>query len=82
MSQVVDHVAKALMTACYGDGYWEAQHETQRDAFREQARAALKSIEFATDNMAGYAKHRNPGVTREIAKSVWNCMINEALKGA
>lgn len=35
----------------------------------------------ATDNMAGYAKHRNPGVERELAKGVWHSMVDEAING-
>lgn len=41
---MIDEVAKALMDACYGDGYWQAQHETQRDAFRKQAKVAIAIV--------------------------------------
>ena len=37
-----EKVAKALAEECYGAGYFDAQHETQKRAFRLQAEAAIR----------------------------------------
>lgn len=35
----------------------------------------------ATNNMAGFAKHRNHGVERDLAKGIWRSMVDEAING-
>ena len=35
----------------------------------------------ATNNMANYAKHRNPGVSPDLARGVWCNMVDEATNG-
>jgi len=45
MDAKTEAIAEALMDTCYGKGHWRNQHETQRDAFRRQAAAAIAACE-------------------------------------
>lgn len=42
--ELCEKVAKALAEECYGAGYYDAQHETQKRAFRLQADAAIRVV--------------------------------------
>ena len=57
------------------DAYWYATEVIEKLT----AAGYVIVPKVATENMAGFAKHRNPGIERELAKSVWCSMVDEAL---
>lgn len=67
------------MARCMAGVAWNDLDDENRRFWLQRARAGLSAIRYADDGMAAYAKHRNPDVSLSLAKSVWLCMVDEAL---
>lgn len=82
MSEIVERVARAILSKRFGGGAeWDRESEVFRDACRIQARAAISAMREPTIAQIGAVMKAEGGFSNPATvRSHYTMMIDEALK--